>query len=102
MDLTTAGLIDDIQLNALLPDGMYTNADIISFLNDGFYSEVLPYIMRHREDFFITYADYSAAATISIPTDAIMQKLKDVQLKRGTYTFENLPRLSMDEITTQN
>jgi len=98
MDLTTAGLIADIELSALLPDGMYENSDLISFLNDGYFSDILPFIMRHREDFFITYEDFSPAATLEIPVDAIAQKLKDVQLIRDN-RFYNLPRLSMGEVT---
>lgn len=101
MDLTTKGLIDDIKLSALLPDGMYEDDDLIAFLNDGYYSEVLPFIMRHREDFYVTYTDFEPAASIAIPSDAIAQKLKDVQVKRGD-RFYNLPRLSPAEMTTNN
>jgi len=100
MDLTTAGLIADIKLSALLPDGMYEDSDIISFLNDGFFSDTLAFIMRFREDFFVSYEDFAAASSIDIPTDAIAQKLKDVQLKKDSNTFYNLPRLSMGEITS--
>ena len=100
MDLTTAGLISDMELAALLPDGMYTNADLISFLNDGYFSDVLPFIMKHREDFFVTYEDFDPAATINIPTTAIAQKLKDVQLKSGNI-YRSIPRLSMGEVTSQ-
>lgn len=100
MDLTTAGLIADIELNALLPDGMYEPSDIISFINDGYFTYVLPFIMRYREDFFVAYADYSPAASIPIPTNAIGQKLKDVQIKKDSNHFFNLPRLSMGEVTS--
>jgi len=102
MDLTTAGLVSDIQLNALLPDGMFDDADIVSFLNDAFFSDVLAFVMRHREDFFVTYTDYDAAASISIPADAISQKLKDIQLKKSSTCFVNMARLSMGEITSRN
>ena len=99
MDLTTAGLISDVQLSALLPDGMYEDTDLISFLNDGFFSDTLAFVMRHREDFYVTYEDFDPAASIDIPADAIAQKLKDVQVKRGDRYF-SLPRLSMGEVTS--
>lgn len=102
MDLKTATLIEEIQLNALLPDGMFTNADIISFLNDAYYGDVLPFIMRHREDFYVTYTDFSPAASITIPSDAIAQKIKDIQVKKGDYDFYNLPRLSQNELNGNN
>lgn len=102
MDLTTAGLIAKVELDALLPDGMYNEEDIISFLNDAYYSEVLPFVMRHREDFYVAYEDFDPAASINIPVDAIAQKLKDVQLKTSSNRFQNLPRLSMGEVTSNN
>jgi len=100
MDLRTEALISEIKLNALLPDGMFEDDDIISFLNDAYFSEVIPFIMRHREDFYLTYTDFDPAASITIPSDAIAQKLKDVQIKRDANTFYSLPRLSMNEITS--
>jgi hypothetical protein len=47
----------------------------------------------------VSYTDFAPAASISIPADAIAMKLKDVQVKRDTNIFYNLPRLSMGEIT---
>lgn len=102
MDLSTAGLINTIKLNALLPDGMFENSDIISFMNDAFFSDNLHFIMKFQEDFFVTYSDFAAAASIPIPANAIAQKLKDVQLVQGDYTYINLPRLSMGEITSNS
>jgi len=99
MDLTTQGLIEDIKLNALLPDGMFENADLISFINDAYFSDIVSFIMRHQEDFFVTYTDFEPASSIAIPSDAIAMKLKDVQIKRDNNIFYNLPRLSMGEIT---
>lgn len=99
MDLTTQGLIEDIKLNALLPDGMFENSDLISFINDAYFSDIVSFIMKHQEDFFVTYKDYAPASYISIPSDAIAMKLKDVQVKRDNNVFYNLPRLSMAEIT---
>lgn len=100
MDLSTAGLISTIKLNALLPDGMFEDSDIVSFLNDAFFSDTLHFMMKYHEDFYITYTDYSASASLSIPTDAIAQKLKSVQLVKGTNSYVNLPRLSNGEITS--
>ena len=102
MNLTTAGIISDIQLDALLPDGMYDDSDIVSFMNEAFFSEVLAFIMRYREDFFLTYTDFDAASTIAIPTDAIAQKLKDVLLVKSSTNLVNVPRLSMNEVASSH
>jgi hypothetical protein len=98
-DLSTYGLIESIKLDGLIPDGMFEDDDYIKFINDAYFHEVIPFIMRHREDFYVGYQDFSPAASIDIPSDAIAQKIKDVQVKKDENTFYNLPRLSMGEIT---
>ena len=98
MDLTTLGLIEGIKLDGTLPDGMFTNSEYTRFLNDGFYAEVLPFIMKHREDYFLTYTDFAATDTIAIPSDAIGAKLQDILLVSGDDILANVPRLTKEEM----
>ena len=98
MDLTVLGLIDSIKLDGTLPDGMFTDAEYTKFLNEGFYSEVLPFIMKHREDFYVTYTDFAPTDSIPIPSDAIGGKLQDILLVSGDLIVANVPRLSKEEL----
>jgi hypothetical protein len=100
MHLKTSELINDLKLAGSFPDGMFTDADFISFLNTGYSSEIVPFIMRHREDFFVTYQDQDYSDTIAIPSDAIAQKLKDVvRVDSSGRLLGNVPRVSIEEIT---
>lgn len=101
MDLSVQGLIDSIKLAGTFPDGMFTDADYVKFLNDGFYSDVLSFVMKHREDYYLTYTDYAYANSIGIPARAIGSKLNDV-LKissDGKTIIGNIPRLTREEMT---
>ena len=100
MDLSTSSLLSDLKLAGSFPDGMFADADFISFLNTGFYSEIIPFIMRHREEFFVTYSDNTYADTLAIPSNAISQKLRDVVRVDSSGNFlGNLPRLTLEEMT---
>jgi len=103
MDLTTTALISDIKLTGMLPDGMFSDSEYVSFLNDAFFNEVLPFMMKHREDYFVTYTDYTYADTLTIPSDAIGQKLRDiVKVSSDGRSLGNLPRLTYEEISSYN
>jgi len=100
MDLQTGSLIDDIKLTGSFPDGMFTDADYVSFLNTAYFNEIIPFIMKHREEFFVTSTDNTYADTIAIPSDAIAQKLRDiVRVDSSGTIMGNVPRLSYEEIT---
>lgn len=103
MDLTTTALISDIKLTGMLPDGMFSDDEYISFLNDGFFNEVLPFIMKHREDYFVTYTDYTYSDSIEIPSDAVGQKLRDiVQVSSDGRHLGNIPRYTYEQISGYN
>lgn len=99
VDLTTEGLIGDIKRSGGFPDGLFSDDDYVSFINDSFANVMLPFIMKHREDYFLTYTDYTAANSIEIPADAIAQKIKDVVLVDSSDNYINVPRLSIEEIS---
>lgn len=100
MDLKTSSLISDLKLAGSFPDGMFAEADYISFLNTGFYAEIVPFIMRHREDFFVTYSDNTYSNTIAIPSNAIGQKLRDIVRVDSSGNFlGNIPRFTYEEMT---
>lgn len=100
MDLSVAGLIDSIQLDGTLPSGMFTEAEYVKFLNEGFYSDVQAFVMKHREDYYVTYTDFDYANSIPIPARAIGGKLHDLMTvsSDGKTLIRNIPRLTKDEM----
>lgn len=100
MKLTTSSLISDIKLAGSFPDGMFTDAEYLSFLNTGYFNELVPFIMRHREEFFVTYTDQNYADSIEIPSDAIAQKLRDiVRVSDDGDYIGNIPRVTLEEMS---
>ena len=99
MDLTVTGLIDDVKRTGGFPDGLFSDDDYLAFANDAMSNTLIPFLMRHREDYFMTYTDFLAADVIAIPEDAIAQKLKDVVLVDASNNMINVPRLSIEEIS---
>lgn len=103
MDLKTSSLIEDIKRSGSLPDGMFSDTDYIAFLNDAMTSDIIPFMMKHREEFFVVAQDQSYSNTISIPSRAIGQKLRDIVTIDGSGNFiRNLPRLSLESISQGN
>jgi hypothetical protein len=99
MDIKTSSLINDLKLMASFPDGMFTDTDFISFLNTAYFTEIVPFIMKHREEFFVSYIDYNYADTIAIPSDAMAQKLRDIVRVSGGDFIGNVPRLTLEEMS---
>ncbi len=57
--------------------------------------------MSMREEWFVTYVDYSTDGTTSeydIPSDAVGQKLRDVQLWQNGKQYKNVPRLAPEQL----
>lgn len=101
MTMLISDILDDVKLAGSFPDGMFADSDFVKFLNDSLTSDIIPFIMRHREGYFLTYTDYAAADTISIPTDAIAQKLGDVMFVDSSGNIlNNVPRYTLEEISS--
>jgi hypothetical protein len=103
MDLSVQGLIDSIKLDGTLPDGMFNDSDFVKFLNEAYYTDVMAFIMKHREDYFLTYTDYPPTNSILIPSNAVGNKLNDVvTIDSSGNLLSNLPRISRNEIIKGN
>lgn len=85
VDYTTARLIDSVERRAGFPvrQGLYTDQDFIDFMNEALSQEIVPEIMRVREEFFLasdTQEIVGGQADYPIPTMAIGQKVRSVEL----------------------
>jgi hypothetical protein len=100
MDLKTSSLIEAIKLAGSLPDGTFSTDDYVSFLNDALIMDLVPFMMRHREEFFVTYVDLDYNDVLSIPSDAISQKLADiVTVDSNGVILRNIPRISVESMS---
>jgi len=101
---TSADLISSIKLRGVLPSSqnMYTDEKICMMISQELQSNIVPWILSFREDYYLTYEDFSIAANqtvFEIPELAIGGKLKAVMLLDGNSNILNsAARLSLKQI----
>lgn len=106
MDFTSTGLIAQIKRRALIPtsQNLFTESDLIAMLNEELQNRVIPYILSVREDYFLTYDEYTqngSTTEIDIPTNAIGNKINQVNIYTATSDdsfFASVPRLAVSQI----
>lgn len=103
---TSADLIDSIKLRGVLPSSqnMYTDQKICSMITQELQTNIVPWILSFREDYYLTYEEFDISpneTVFEIPELAIGAKLKAVILLDGNGNILNsTPRLSLKQVTT--
>lgn len=101
---TSEDLIESIKLRGVLPSSqnMYTDQKICMMITQELQSNIVPWIMSFREDYYLTYdeLDIEADQTVfEIPELAIGAKLKAVILLDGNGNILNsAPRYSLKQV----
>jgi hypothetical protein len=106
MDFTSTGLIAQIKRRALIPtsQNLFTDSDLIAMLNEELQNRVIPYILAVREDYFLTYNEYTqngSTTEIDIPKNAIGNKINQVNIYTASSDdsfFASVPRLTVSQI----
>jgi hypothetical protein len=112
-DYTTTGLISNIQQRILVPNSqnLWDNDNILVALNDQFQSDIVPFIIKAKTDFYLTSVVYpinqssniiegSTSAMYAIPQTAIGQKVAElVFYDSSTGLTRNMPQLDIDKIS---
>jgi hypothetical protein len=96
---TTDDLMSQVRLVENLPDGaqVFSDADILQFMNDALFAKVIPLILQCREDYLTVTQDFTlgtGANTIEIPNEAMGYRLRDVYYVDSSGGFHNLPRFT--------
>jgi len=92
VDYTVTRLINSVERRAGFPtkQGLYTDADFVAFFNEAMMQEIVPEIMRVREEFFLAsdvQTIVAGQADYPIPTNAIGQKVRSVELFDPSDTY---------------
>jgi len=106
MDFTSTGLIAQIKRRALIPtsQNLFSDSDLIAMLNEELQNRVIPYILAVREDYFLTYNEYTqngSTTEIDIPKNAIGNKINQVNIYTASSDdsfFASVPRLTVSQI----
>lgn len=102
MAFTTDRLVDQITLKGSLPEGRFTDQELLDLAYDCLLSEIVPAVLLTREDFWVTYKDYTITASQSayaIPTRALNGVVREVKLIDGS-SVEDIDRIDLEEVTT--
>lgn len=84
-DYTTTALLNSIKTRAMVPTSQQTfgDPDILALATEELKLGVVPFMMKNRSEYFVTYSDtpiVSGTSTYSIPTRAIGGKIKGASL----------------------
>ncbi len=103
MAYTTANFLTSVQRQAFLPTGQATFAtsDILSMGDEAMQRYILPALLGVREEYFVTYKDYTITAnqaTYLIPPRAVGAAVREVQLINTNGSVFNIERISLDQL----
>lgn len=79
----TTRLIDQVTLKGSLPDGRFTDQEILDLASDALISEIAPMLVASREEYYVTTKDYTITAdqaNYAIPYRAMGATLREVKL----------------------
>lgn len=105
MDFTCAGLIEQISRKGSIPDNqtLYTNSDLIKFLNEELQNKIVPYVASIMEDYFLAEKTYQADGNTKeylIPTDSIGNKVKSISVWNDGIQLNQQPRLDYNNLVS--
>ncbi len=105
MDFTCAGLIEQVKRKSSIPDNqtLYTNSDLIKFLNEELQNKIVPYIASIMEDYFLAEKTYTADGNTKeyfIPPDSIGNKIKSISIWNDSVQLNQQPRLDYNNLVS--
>jgi hypothetical protein len=106
MNYTSTGLVSQIKRRALIPtsQNLFSDSDLIEILNEELQNRIIPYILSVREDYYLTYDEFTCDGTdteYDIPTKAIGNKINQITLYTSNTDdsyFGKIPRLTAGQI----
>lgn len=100
--LDTSYLLTKIKLIGSVPEGRYTDAEILDLANDVMMAHVIPLIISLKEEYYVQSEDQDITADVSaypIPYRAMGLSLREVK-KVVNSSIIDLPRMSPEDIKT--
>lgn len=106
-DYTTTELLASVRQRAQIPTSQttFTDAKLLRIATEEMRSMLVPFIMSVREEYFVTYKDYTITASQSayrIPERAIGGKLRDAVMVDSSGTIYELTRIPSQRRANSN
>jgi len=101
---TTQELLDSIEMRCFAPidQNTFSSSKLLLLAHEELQSKILPEILSVREEFFVTYTDYSVVANQAsyiIPNRAIGMGLREVKIIVGNDVI-NLTQITPEAVTS--
>lgn len=97
--MNTSDLLSKVKLKAALPEGRFTDAEILELAYDALLAELVPLIVNMREEYFVKSETSTANPVVSISSRALGLALREVKLLRNTEVVD-LPRINLEDVTS--
>ncbi len=99
MAFDTTRLLAQIKLKGAIPEGRFTDQEILDVAYDAMIYNVAPWAISNREEYYVylaTTSILSGQKAYPLPTRALGMALREVQLVNNTTVF-NLDRMDLEE-----
>lgn len=103
MDFTSTGIIEQVIRKGSVPENqtLFSNADILNFVNEELQNKIVPYVTAIKEDYFLYEKNYNADGTKEylIPQNSIGNKIKSISVWNtdGKYVRQ-VPRIEYNTL----
>jgi hypothetical protein len=102
MAFDSTRIVAQMNLKGSLPEGRFTDQELLDFAYDSLLSEVAPIVLAVREDYYVTYQDFTVTAdqvAYVVPSRALNGVVREVKYIDGTDVMD-LERMDLDDVTT--
>lgn len=104
MSFNSTRIVEQMKLKGSLPEGRFEDQELLDFAYDSLLSEVVPAVLAAREDYYVTYTDYSITANqaeYAIPTRALNGVVREVKVVRtADSSVLDLDRIDLEDVAT--
>lgn len=102
MAFDTSRLLDQIKLKGSIPQGRFSDQEILDVAYDSMLHTIAPFVVSMRENYYVYSADTTLVANQSkylVPERSVGQSLREVKLIRGNIVYD-LDRISLEDVRT--
>ena len=102
---TTKKIVESVKRRAGVPtnQSLYTDTDVLAFINEAMYGDIIPIILAEREDYLIDSVTMDIEANKNkypIPFNAIGGKLRSIETiqNNDNDTFSIVPQIQIEQL----
>lgn len=102
MAFDSTRIISQMNIKGSLPEGRFSDQELLDFAYDSLLSEIVPVVLSTREDYLVTYDDIAIVANQNkypIPTRALNGIIREIKILNSS-TLSNPTRKDIEDIRT--